>query len=90
MWPGGQKFISYSNKDNKKQGLKMGAVKIPVNSVFMGHGHVQHSSASWYLTNSMLYESYVILKGADFKYVVSSSYGSLSGHESALSGRDQG
>ena len=64
LWvcPGSQTFISYSEEERHQLGdvLKYEEISIPANSIFIGHGHLQHAGAGWKGSHCLRYHIYLI------------------------------
>lgn len=56
----------------------------------MGHGHVQHSGASWNGVHTLPYRIYILLIGADLRDVFAFANGALGSSHIKLSGTDEG
>lgn len=51
-------------------------VKVPLRSVLVGHGYVQHVGSKWCGENCIFYHSYLILEKNDSSSAISFAYGS--------------
>lgn len=47
--------------------LEMKEIQIPAQSIFIGHGYVQHSGASWDGSRDLRYNMYIILESSELK-----------------------
>lgn len=53
----------------------MEEVEIPPTSVFVGHGHMHHSTSEWRGGHSIRYQSYLAPENNDPQYAVAFDYG---------------
>ena len=62
IFPGSHQYVWYDTQDKKSlaETLKMTEITIPMNSVFIGHGHVQHAGCGWRGFHALRYHMYVI------------------------------
>ena len=55
--------------------LEMELITIPPQSVFVGHGYVQHAGAGWNGSGCLRYHMYIILDGSNLRDAISYAFG---------------
>lgn len=83
---GSQKFVYYSENDEKKLAvvLQMVKVDIPANLVFVAHGPLQRAGARWNWAHVLWYHTFVLPEGADLKDALEFAHRAWFGCGSAL------
>lgn len=71
------RYVYYSQPklDSLASALHMDPINIPPNSVFIGHGHLQHAGAEWTGSHSLRYHIYVTPEGQHLPDAILFAYG---------------
>ena len=79
LWiaPGSQKYVHLSDieKERIAMCLEMELITIPPQSIFVGHGYVQHAGAGWNGSGCLRYHMYIIPDGSNLRDAISYAFG---------------